>query len=54
MILGKDPNQQFHWSLFLFSDQSEIAAYLISKNAEVNAITNDGCTPLHYAARGGN
>ena len=38
----------------IIAQQPAIVNYLISKNAQVNAVTPDGTTPLHRAAAGGN
>jgi ankyrin repeat protein len=35
-------------------NRKDVAAYLLDKGAQINAVTKDGLTPLHMAAQNGN
>ena len=39
--------------MFLDSGRASIAGQLVQAGADINAITNEGCTPLHRAASRG-
>jgi len=49
-VTAKDGNGR---TLLHFAGSKDVVEFLIAKGVDVNAKTNEGGTPLHYAARDG-